>query len=213
MPVKRKKGTKLRLTLEQRQELKEAFDLFDADGSGNIDDVELKRELRTHVNDLLSLCLCIGPVPVAFYCLLSHSFGKCILVWLSVLPDHLQSSETNRGLGKIHWTIVGLSFRVVSSNFLNLLYGGRIDLSETPLDPTRLCTFNRSCFSVSIRISCRQCAHPVSDQRSSAMLSPLPRSFEEVLKGFIHRRPGESQGGGVREGVKETGWIGWEFRE
>lgn len=41
--VQRKKtGPKIELTDEQRQEIKEAFDLFDADGTGTIDVKELK---------------------------------------------------------------------------------------------------------------------------------------------------------------------------
>ena len=34
------------LTEEQKQEIKEAFDLFDTDGSGNIDQKELKGAMR-----------------------------------------------------------------------------------------------------------------------------------------------------------------------
>ena len=34
------------LTEEQKQEIKEAFDLFDTDGSGNIDAKELKVAMR-----------------------------------------------------------------------------------------------------------------------------------------------------------------------
>ena len=37
-----KKKTKLELTEEQKQEVKEAFDLFDTDGTGTIDVKELK---------------------------------------------------------------------------------------------------------------------------------------------------------------------------
>jgi Ca2+-binding EF-hand superfamily protein len=44
MPAKKKDRKKVKLTPEQKQELREAFELFDADGSGNIDDAELKRE-------------------------------------------------------------------------------------------------------------------------------------------------------------------------
>ncbi|KAM8799941.1 centrin-2 [Eudromia elegans] len=43
----RKKGsTKLELTEDQKQEIREAFDLFDADGTGNIDVKELKVAMR-----------------------------------------------------------------------------------------------------------------------------------------------------------------------
>lgn len=43
MPPPRKKTTpKLELTEEQKQEIKEAFELFDTDGSGHIDVKELK---------------------------------------------------------------------------------------------------------------------------------------------------------------------------
>uniref|UniRef100_A0A8C6Z500 Centrin-2 n=1 Tax=Nothoprocta perdicaria TaxID=30464 RepID=A0A8C6Z500_NOTPE len=43
----RKKGSaKLELTEEQKQEIREAFDLFDADGTGNIDVKELKVAMR-----------------------------------------------------------------------------------------------------------------------------------------------------------------------
>ncbi|NWX88956.1 CETN2 protein, partial [Nothoprocta pentlandii] len=43
----RKKGSaKLELTEEQKQEIREAFDLFDADGTGNIDVKELKARKR-----------------------------------------------------------------------------------------------------------------------------------------------------------------------
>jgi centrin-1 len=38
--------TKIELTEEQRQEIKEAFDLFDTDGSGSIDAKELKVAMR-----------------------------------------------------------------------------------------------------------------------------------------------------------------------
>ncbi|KTG38622.1 hypothetical protein cypCar_00029965 [Cyprinus carpio] len=41
---RKKAGPKPELTEEQRQEIKEAFDLFDTDGSGNIDVKELKSE-------------------------------------------------------------------------------------------------------------------------------------------------------------------------
>lgn len=39
---RKKPGPKLELTEEQKQEIKEAFDLFDTDGSGTIDAKELK---------------------------------------------------------------------------------------------------------------------------------------------------------------------------
>jgi hypothetical protein len=44
MPLRKKDRKKVKLSPEQKQELREAFDLFDTDGSGNIDDSELKRE-------------------------------------------------------------------------------------------------------------------------------------------------------------------------
>merc|ERR1719183_918460 len=40
------KGDKFALTEEQKQEIKEAFDLFDTDGSGSIDAKELKVAMR-----------------------------------------------------------------------------------------------------------------------------------------------------------------------
>ncbi|GAB1603969.1 caltractin-like [Argonauta hians] len=43
---RKKPGPKLELTEEQKQEIKEAFDLFDADGSGSIDAKELKVAMR-----------------------------------------------------------------------------------------------------------------------------------------------------------------------
>uniref|UniRef100_A0A7S3GD99 EF-hand domain-containing protein n=1 Tax=Palpitomonas bilix TaxID=652834 RepID=A0A7S3GD99_9EUKA len=43
---RKKGGGKIELTEEQRQELREAFDLFDTDGSGTIDANELKVALR-----------------------------------------------------------------------------------------------------------------------------------------------------------------------
>lgn len=39
---RKKPGPKIELTEEQKQEIKEAFDLFDTDGSGTIDVKELK---------------------------------------------------------------------------------------------------------------------------------------------------------------------------
>merc|ERR1740117_1675584 len=41
-----KKKNRFELTEEQRQEIKEAFDLFDTDGSGSIDSKELKVAMR-----------------------------------------------------------------------------------------------------------------------------------------------------------------------
>ncbi|KAF4105152.1 uncharacterized protein cetn4 [Onychostoma macrolepis] len=43
---RKRTGPKPELTEEQRQEIKEAFDLFDTDGSGNIDVKELKVAMR-----------------------------------------------------------------------------------------------------------------------------------------------------------------------
>ena len=43
---KRKTGPKLELSEEQKQEVREAFDLFDTDGSGTIDVKELKVSMR-----------------------------------------------------------------------------------------------------------------------------------------------------------------------
>lgn len=40
--TKKKVGPKPELTEEQKQEIREAFDLFDVDGSGTIDAKELK---------------------------------------------------------------------------------------------------------------------------------------------------------------------------
>jgi centrin-1 len=37
---------KFELTEEQKQEIREAFDLFDSDGSGSIDAAELKTAMR-----------------------------------------------------------------------------------------------------------------------------------------------------------------------
>ncbi|KFW11788.1 Centrin-1, partial [Eurypyga helias] len=42
----KKASPKLELTEEQKQEVREAFDLFDADGTGNIDVKELKVAMR-----------------------------------------------------------------------------------------------------------------------------------------------------------------------
>lgn len=39
---RKKTGPKIELTEEQKQEIKEAFDLFDTDGTGTIDVKELK---------------------------------------------------------------------------------------------------------------------------------------------------------------------------
>ena len=39
---RKKTGPKIELTEEQKQEIREAFDLFDADGTGTIDTKELK---------------------------------------------------------------------------------------------------------------------------------------------------------------------------
>lgn len=43
---RKKAGPKIELTDEQRQEIKEAFDLFDTDGTGSIDVKELKVAMR-----------------------------------------------------------------------------------------------------------------------------------------------------------------------
>ncbi|KAG1934558.1 putative calcium-binding protein CML20 [Pimephales promelas] len=43
---RKRAGPKPELTEEQRQEIKEAFDLFDTDGSGSIDVKELKVAMR-----------------------------------------------------------------------------------------------------------------------------------------------------------------------
>merc|ERR1712187_1103809 len=40
------------LTEEQKQEIKEAFDLFDTDGSGEIDSKELKEEMQKMISDV-----------------------------------------------------------------------------------------------------------------------------------------------------------------
>uniref|UniRef100_A0A3B5MAB3 EF-hand domain-containing protein n=1 Tax=Xiphophorus couchianus TaxID=32473 RepID=A0A3B5MAB3_9TELE len=45
-PVPKKPGSKSDLTEEQKQEIKEAFDLFDTDGTGTIDIKELKVAMR-----------------------------------------------------------------------------------------------------------------------------------------------------------------------
>ncbi|EMP28623.1 Centrin-2, partial [Chelonia mydas] len=44
---KKKTGPKLELTEDQKQEIREAFDLFDTDGTGNIDVKELKARLNS----------------------------------------------------------------------------------------------------------------------------------------------------------------------
>lgn len=43
---RKKTGPKPELTEEQKQEIREAFDLFDADGTGTIDAKELKVAMR-----------------------------------------------------------------------------------------------------------------------------------------------------------------------
>ncbi|NXF35295.1 CETN2 protein, partial [Nyctibius bracteatus] len=45
-PQRKKASAKLELTEEQKQEIREAFDLFDTDGTGNIDVKELKVAMR-----------------------------------------------------------------------------------------------------------------------------------------------------------------------
>jgi len=49
-------GPKPDLTEEQKQEIREAFDLFDADGSGKIDAKELKVQIQYQ---FLSLTYCM----------------------------------------------------------------------------------------------------------------------------------------------------------
>ena len=44
---RKKTGAKPELTEEQKQEIREAFDLFDADGTGTIDTKELKASHRS----------------------------------------------------------------------------------------------------------------------------------------------------------------------
>lgn len=50
--AKKKVGPKPELTEEQKQEIREAFDLFDVDGSGTIDAKELK-VCRFYINTQL----------------------------------------------------------------------------------------------------------------------------------------------------------------
>ena len=45
-PSGKQKSKKFELTEEQKQEIREAFDLFDTDGSGTIDAKELKVAMR-----------------------------------------------------------------------------------------------------------------------------------------------------------------------
>ena len=61
---RKKTGPKPELTEEQKQEIREAFDLFDADGSGTIDAKELKVSmvlititLLLHIKSQISLAL------------------------------------------------------------------------------------------------------------------------------------------------------------
>ena len=50
--AKKKNGPRLELTKEMKADLREAFDVFDADGSGTIDASELKVTGRKHfMND------------------------------------------------------------------------------------------------------------------------------------------------------------------
>ena len=51
----KQKSKKFELTEEQKQEIREAFDLFDTDGSGTIDAKELKVAMR---------CVLSTPFPV-----------------------------------------------------------------------------------------------------------------------------------------------------
>lgn len=53
---RKKTGPKPELTEEQKQEIREAFDLFDADGSGTIDAKELKVSiLKIQIKNKISL--------------------------------------------------------------------------------------------------------------------------------------------------------------
>mmetsp|Transcript_2204 Transcript_2204/g.5134 ORF Transcript_2204/g.5134 Transcript_2204/m.5134 type:complete len:184 (-) Transcript_2204:129-680(-) len=86
MPRKERKAKerqKVRLTAEQKQECKEAFDLFDADGSGEIDENEMRMAMKqlgfdakpSEVNKMIALadqdgdgvlnfeefCIMVGP--------------------------------------------------------------------------------------------------------------------------------------------------------
>lgn len=59
MPPPRKKTTpKPELTEEQKQEIREAFELFDTDGSGFIDVKELKVNEICRKNNVLTLITC-----------------------------------------------------------------------------------------------------------------------------------------------------------
>lgn len=66
MPAKASKKKTIKLTHDQRQELREVFELFDVDGSGKIDEQELKREswqLPPSCLALLVLSLCPSAFP------------------------------------------------------------------------------------------------------------------------------------------------------
>ena len=58
--AKKKNGPRLELTKEMKADLREAFDVFDADGSGTIDASELKVTDRKHfMNDSIKTDFCL----------------------------------------------------------------------------------------------------------------------------------------------------------
>lgn len=69
MPPPRKKTTpKPELTEEQKQEIREAFELFDTDGSGHID----IKELKVNVLIIRFLRFCFGASLTIHFCCCSR---------------------------------------------------------------------------------------------------------------------------------------------
>lgn len=85
---KKGKGAKQELTEEQKQEIKEAFDLFDTDGSGSIDAKELKVAMRyVHTDSfsslpLVGLFLVTGYFLAVFCSLVKHSLNAHLFLFL-----------------------------------------------------------------------------------------------------------------------------------
>lgn len=124
MPPPRKKTTpKPELTEEQKQEIREAFELFDTDGSGYIDIKELKVNVPRRSSSVFFFCFFLW----FWWCFTHHLFLLLFQVAMRALGFEPKKEEIKKMISDVDKDGTG---KISFADFLTVMTQKMVDVFE-----------------------------------------------------------------------------------